>query len=69
MIVQVSVILALAAGLCLLLLASCGSAWADDDQRDRDRSPSGAFNPSLSDSPVVICVQKDACRFETGPKK
>lgn len=68
MIVRTTALLALAAGLVLLLLASCGSAYADDNN-DRQRSPSGAFNPSLSDSPVVICVQKDACRFETGPKK
>lgn len=68
MTVRIVALLALAAGLILLLLASCGSAYADD-HGPRDRSPSGAFNPSLSDSPVIVCVVKDACRFETGPKK
>ncbi len=67
MVVRITALLALAAGLVRLLLASCGSAYAAEDP-GRDRSPSGFANPSLSDSPVILCLTADACRFEGGPR-
>lgn len=70
MVVRVTALLALAAGLVLLLLASCGSAYAHERPEERDRS--GTFSPvfDFKDSPVnlIVCATKDACTFEGGPR-
>lgn len=53
--------------LALALALIPAAPAAADDNNDRKQSPSGAFNPTLKDSPVIICAVPDACRFG-GPR-
>jgi hypothetical protein len=53
---------AVLAGLILALAVSTPAAAADDDN-DRKQSPSGAFNPTLDHSPIIICAVPDACKI------
>lgn len=62
--------LALALGAFLLPFALLNPAYADDDN-DRKQSPSGAFNPTLKDSPVnvIFCTVPDSCKIQPPKEK
>lgn len=58
---SITVVLMLSA--CLAFSAAPASADGKDDKHPKNDRTSGAFNPEFDNSPIILCVTKDACRF------
>lgn len=58
-----SIAVALMLSACFAFSATPASADGKDDKHPKNDRTSGAFNPEFNDSPVILCLVKDACRF------